>query len=172
MLTVYLARHGQTQENVDRIFQGHLPGVLTSEGKRQAVLLGKRLETVPLDAVLSSDLQRVIDTVELAVGGRNLPWQTTELLREADWGHWTGLPLSVAQHHTLPADAETPSQLYERAARCWDYIRHRYAGKQILVVAHGLIIRYMRACLSGIPSDRLSEVPPMNNGQVIRLTID
>ena len=82
MITIYLARHGQTEENISRIFQGHLPGHLTEEGKQQAVELGKRLRDIPLDAILSSDLQRVIDTVRLAVGDRNLPWQTTPLLRE------------------------------------------------------------------------------------------
>ena len=41
MLTIYLARHGQTEENLSRIFQGHLPGHLTEEGKRQAIALGK-----------------------------------------------------------------------------------------------------------------------------------
>ena len=93
MITIYLARHGQTEENISRIFQGHLPGHLTEEGKQQAVELGKRLRDILLDAILSSDLQRVIDTVRLAVGDRNLPWQTTPLLREMDWGSWTGFPL-------------------------------------------------------------------------------
>lgn len=34
MITLYLARHGQTVENLSRIFQGHLPGTLTEEGKK------------------------------------------------------------------------------------------------------------------------------------------
>ena len=32
MITLYLARHGQTEENIARIFQGHMPGTLTVEG--------------------------------------------------------------------------------------------------------------------------------------------
>ena len=40
MITLYLARHGQTVENLSRIFQGHLPGTLTEEGKKQARYLG------------------------------------------------------------------------------------------------------------------------------------
>lgn len=35
MITLYLARHGQTVENLSRIFQGHLPGTLTEEGKNR-----------------------------------------------------------------------------------------------------------------------------------------
>lgn len=68
MITLYLARHGQTVENLSRIFQGHLPGTLTEEGKKQAMDLGESLRNIALDAVVSSDLQRVVDTVQLAVG--------------------------------------------------------------------------------------------------------
>ena len=35
MTTIYLARHGQTEENLMRIFQGHLPGTLTADGIEQ-----------------------------------------------------------------------------------------------------------------------------------------
>ena len=70
MIEVYLARHGQTEENISRIFQGHLPGRLTEEGKRQAVELGEKLKDIELDAIVSSDLQRVADTVRLAMDFR------------------------------------------------------------------------------------------------------
>ena len=49
MIEVYLARHGQTEENISRIYQGHLPGRLTEEGKRQAVELGEKLKDIELD---------------------------------------------------------------------------------------------------------------------------
>ena len=51
MITLYLARHGQTVENLSRIFQGHLPGTLTEEGKKQAMDLGESLRNIALDAV-------------------------------------------------------------------------------------------------------------------------
>ena len=47
MITLYLARHGQTVENLSRIFQGHLPGTLTEEGK-QAMELGESLRDIAL----------------------------------------------------------------------------------------------------------------------------
>ena len=48
MITLYLARHGQTEENMTRIFQGHMPGTLTVEGiaqKRCVILCGTSLWT-------------------------------------------------------------------------------------------------------------------------------
>ena len=95
MISLYLARHGQTEENIARIFQGHLPGRLTVEGISQAEVLRDSLKRIPLDAVVSSDLKRCMDTAEIVMEGRELPWETTSLLREIDWGSWTGLRLSL-----------------------------------------------------------------------------
>ena len=86
MITLYLARHGQTEENIARIFQGHMPGTLTVEGIAQAEALRDTLRNISLDAVVSSDLKRCVDTARIAVEGRNLPWEKTVLLREIDWG--------------------------------------------------------------------------------------
>lgn len=171
MVTLYLARHGQTAENLARIFQGHLPGRLTEEGRKQALELGARLRNTSLDAVLSSDLQRVKDTVMLAVGDRHLPWETNSLFREIDWGTWTGLPIDAVDKACLPADAETREALYRRAEACVRYIAERYAGKRLLVVAHGLINRSIRAVITGVPVTRLAEVPHMTNGEVVELTV-
>ena len=125
-MNVFLARHGQTEENLSRIFQGHLPGHLTEEGRRQAVALGESLKGIALDAIVSSDLQRVVDTVRLAVGDRGLPWEKNALFREIDWGSWTGLPIDSVDRSRLPADAETPEMLYARAGRCIEYLRAHY----------------------------------------------
>lgn len=60
MITLYLARHGQTEENIARIFQGHMPGTLTVEGIAQAEALRDTLRNISLDAVVSSDLKRCV----------------------------------------------------------------------------------------------------------------
>lgn len=171
-MTVYLARHGQTEENLARIFQGHLPGRLTEEGKKQAERLGERLKDVHFDAVVSSDLQRVKDTVRLILGDRSVPWDASPLFREIDWGSWTGLPIDSVDKSCIPDDAESREQLYGRARLCVDYLRKHYDGKTVLVVAHGLINRSIRAVLAGISADRLTELPHMSNGDVVRLEID
>ena len=77
MISLYLARHGQTEENIARIFQGHMPGTLTVEGIAQAEALRDTLRDISLDAVVCSDLKRCVDTARIAVEGRNLPWEKT-----------------------------------------------------------------------------------------------
>lgn len=165
-MTVYLARHGQTEENLARIFQGQLPGRLTELGREQALELGRRLEAVPLEAVVSSDLQRVTDTVRLAVGQRHLPWEQSPLFREIDWGSWTGRKIDEVDRSKVPADAETPRQLYERAGRCVEYLRRHYPDATVLVVSHGLVGRSIEARLRGLPMDALRSIPFLQNAEV------
>lgn len=168
MITLYLARHGQTVENLSRIFQGHLLGTLTEEGKKQAMELGESLRDIALDAVVSSDLQRVVDTVQLAVGSRQLPWQQTTLLREIDWGPWTGLSVGSVDLSNPPAGVETRQMMYDRAGAFLDYLWQHYDGKRVLVVAHGQINRYLEARITGVPLEELRTVPLMKNAELHR----
>lgn len=168
MITLYLARHGQTVENLSRIFQGHLHGTLTEEGKKQAMELGESLRDIALDAVVSSDLQRVVDTVQLAVGSRQLPWQQTTLLREIDWGPWTGLSVGSVDLSNPPAGVETRQMMYDRAGAFLDYLWQHYDGKRVLVVAHGQINRCLEARITGVPLEELRTVSLMKNAELHR----
>ena len=152
MISLYLARHGQTEENIARIFQGHLPGRLTVEGISQAEVLRNSLKRIPLDAVVSSDLKRCMDTAEIVMEGRELPWETTSLLREID--------------HHIPADVETEEMLYQRAGCVLDYIKANYEGKTLLAGGHGLINRAVQARIQGVTLQHLRSVPKMDNAEL------
>ncbi|MHB1068208.1 MAG: histidine phosphatase family protein, partial [Candidatus Nanopelagicales bacterium] len=66
MPTVLLIRHGRTQANVDGVLAGWTPGsVLDEKGREQAGALGRRLAGVPLAAVVSSPLERAVETADL-----------------------------------------------------------------------------------------------------------
>ncbi|WP_287678690.1 histidine phosphatase family protein [Bacteroides sp.] len=171
MTTIYLARHGQTEENLMRIFQGHLPGTLTADGIEQAQNLGKELEGIQIDCILSSDLKRVVDTVNYAIANRNLPWEKTKLLREIDWGKWTGLKIDSVDKQNPPEDAETKEMLYERGRRIVEYIKEKYSGKNVLVVAHGLINRSIQAHILGVDINELYNIQHMKNAEVRKFTL-
>ena len=171
MTTIYLARHGQTEENLMRIFQGHLPGILTADGIEQARNLGKELEGITIDCILSSDLKRVIDTVNYAMANRHLPWEKTKLLREIDWGKWTGLKIDSVDKQNPPEDAETKEMLYERGKRIVEYIKEKYSGKNVLVVAHGLINRSIQAHILGVDINELYNIQHMKNAEVRKFTL-
>ena len=63
-MRLILTRHGQTEENVKRILQGHMPGKLTPLGIEQAKKLASRLKDENIDAIYSSDLARTTDTTK------------------------------------------------------------------------------------------------------------
>lgn len=167
MITLYLARHGQTVENLSRIFRA-LARHIDRRRKKQAMDLGESLRNIALDAVVSSDLQRVVDTVQLAVGDRQLPWQQTTLLREIDWGPWTGLPVGSVDLSNPPAGVETRQMMYDRAGAFLDYLWQHYDGKRVLVVAHGQINRCLEARITGVPLEELRTVPLMKNAELHR----
>ena len=91
MTTIYLVRHGETFDNVRHIMQGQTHGQLNENGIKQAQELGKKLVDIHFDAYISSDLQRSFDTCKWIVGERKASQIVcTQLLRERDWGSFTG----------------------------------------------------------------------------------
>ena len=61
---VYIVRHAETEENKQKIIQGHLDTNLNSEGERQADLVAKVLKDIPFDVAYSSNLKRAMDTAK------------------------------------------------------------------------------------------------------------
>ncbi len=150
-----LVRHGETEENIARILQGHLPGTLTANGRSQAEALRGRLDLYSFDAIVSSDLQRVVDTVDILLDGREMPWERSPLFREIDWGSMTGTKIDDVDFKNMSSDVETREQLYARAVKAVDYLRTRYAGRSVLLVSHGMFLRNLVAVLTSTP---LSEI--------------
>ena len=63
-MRLIITRHGETEENRAGIIQGHLPGVLSDLGKEQANKLAERLKDEKIDLIISSDLDRALDTAK------------------------------------------------------------------------------------------------------------
>lgn len=159
-----LVRHGETEENLARLLQGHLPGTLSDNGKRQAMNLKQNLNLEDMDVIVSSDLKRVTDTVEILLGGRtDIPWQKIPLLREIDWGSMTGMKIADVDFKHLAKDVETREMLYERAAHARDYLLEHFVEKRVLVVSHGLFLRSLIAVLGNVPLEKLHTIPRMQN---------
>ena len=90
MTTLYLVRHGETVDNVKRIMQGQTQGELTANGREQAREVAARMASVHIDAFVSSDLKRSYDTCCIIAEPHGAAVTTTPLLRERDWGGFTG----------------------------------------------------------------------------------
>ena len=170
MITLYLVRHGQTKENLERIFQGHLPGTLTEEGIEQAKQLREELKDIRFDSIICSDLQRAVDTVDILLDGEEVEYYRTELLREVNWGSWTGMLIKDVDIKNLPSDVETQEMLYERAGDFVKYLKKNYDGT-ILAVGHGLINRAIQANIQDIPLSNIRTIERVNNCEVRKFII-
>lgn len=151
MVTLYLARHGETEENVTGVLQGHMPGHLTPLGIEQARQLAVSLPSGPrFHALLSSDLERAMRTAGFLSARTGLPVTPCPLLRERDWGSLTGCPVAEARGMAVfPPDVETVEAMFARAERFLHLLRRQYDGSCVLAVGHGLFCRCVQAVLEG-----------------------
>ena len=178
-MTLYITRHGQTEENLQMLLQGHMPGTLTEKGKEQVRQAARRLaeEHVPFRAIVCSDLKRAVDSAAIIAERLHLPAVPMKELRECDWGEYTGMPVpeAAARYKTdgkwmFPGNSvETETALYRRAYTVLQMLRERFgADDRIIVVTHGLFARYLIArCLKCT----YSEVPPFVNAETRTVSI-
>jgi broad specificity phosphatase PhoE len=160
--TVLLARHGESDWNHSKQWQGFADRPLTDLGREQAAELAQRLSDTELDAVYSSDLQRARDTAEVVARTKGLTVHTTPDLREVDVGSWSGLTRAEAEARYPEQyarwlqggegwdDGETYEQLGERVVRAIRRIAKAHEEERVLVVVHGGTIRAIHAAALGV----------------------
>jgi broad specificity phosphatase PhoE len=89
-MKLLLARHGQTEWNADRRFQGHTDVVLSERGRAQAHALGRALRGRRVAAAYVSPMRRAVETAEIALADAGIPYTPIEELRELSLGRWEG----------------------------------------------------------------------------------
>jgi len=170
--TILLIRHGETAWNAVRRLQGHIDIPLNEEGERQAQALGRALAADKLDAVVSSDLQRAMQTAQaVASHHAGTTLQTDAQLRERAYGVFEGMLYQDIQDE-YPADfqlwqtrdidavmphgerfAESFRQFYDRAIGALRHVAATHAGQTVAVVAHGGVLECAYREARGIQLD-------------------
>ena len=163
MTKLYLVRHGETFDNARQILQGQMQGELNANGISQACEVRDQLASIPFDAIVASDLQRSIHTATIIAEPHHLPVATTPLLRERDWGDFTGSFIPDIQHVTWPTNVETIEALQERARHFLHFILTSYPDQLVLAVGHGIINKAIQSVLYSKP---MNEITKMNNAEV------
>ena len=163
MTTILLVRHGETVDNARQIMQGQTQGDLNEKGREQARQVAERLSAEPVDAVVASDLRRAIQTAEIIAAPHNLVVKTTELLRERDWGSFTGRYIPDLHGETWPDDIESEEALLHRALAFLQYITTTYPDKRVVAVGHGIVNKAILAVYAQCP---MREVQRMMNAEV------
>lgn len=164
---IYLVRHGETVDNARQIMQGQTQGMLNEKGREQARQVAERLSTEPIDAVVASDLRRAIETAEIIAQPHGLPVVTMPLLRERDWGSFTGRFIPDLRGEVWPDDIESEEALLQRALAFLQKMTATYEGKRVVAVGHGII---NKAILAVYAHCTMREVQRMMNAEVRVLT--
>ena len=163
MTTLYLVRHGETVDNANQIMQGQTQGELNENGIKQAREFSDEWKDKPIDVVVASDLKRSIDTARIIAEPHKLEVNTTPLLRERDWGSFTGRYIPELKGETWPDDIETLENLLSRAGEFIAYVKQTFPGKKVLAVGHGIINKAIQSFYYQKP---MNEIQRMSNAEV------
>ena len=163
MTTLYLVRHGETIDNVNQIMQGQTQGQLTDNGILQAKEVRDQMGSEPFAAIISSDLRRSVDTARIIAEPHHLEVIQIPLLRERDWGSFTGRYIPDLKGEVWPDDIETLENLLSRAREFIAYVKATFPEKKGLAVGHGIMNKAIQAVYYG---KKMNEVQRMTNAEV------
>ena len=157
MATIYLARHGQTDWNAQRRWQGHADPPLNEQGRAESRALAAALAGRDITALVASDLSRARETAEIVGAALGVEVELDPRLREVDVGEWSGLtpaeveerfPEGMARRRaggTGWTSGEPFEVMAERVVAALADIAAREGERSVLVVTHGGPMRAVAA---------------------------
>jgi len=144
-----LLRHGQTPMSVQKRYAGRSDVPLTDIGVAQAAAAAKRLAQAGVGAIVTSPLQRAVQTAEEVAAVTGLPVVTDEGFRETDFGAWEGLTFAevrerwpsemtawLADSAVAPPGGESLAEVSERVTAALHRLLADRKGQTILIVSH------------------------------------
>jgi probable phosphomutase (TIGR03848 family) len=178
MATVILVRHGRTTANVSGVLAGRSLGIALDEvGREQATNTGERLAAVPLVGLVSSPLERCLQTAQLVLDRQpgSLTIDEEPGITECDYGDWQGKALgelakeklwSVVQSNPSAAVFPNGESMAAMQFRAVEAIRRRDAALEAehganavwVAVSHGDIIKAVLADAYGMHLDLFQRI--------------
>ncbi len=166
--TLLFIRHGQTTWNVEHRLPGQLPGVALNEtGRQQAARLADALTVLPISALISSPLERALDTAEIIAQPHKLAIQFEPDLMDIELGRWSGLNFDelskndpdwkafVRDPSVGPEGVETFPQVQQRAVAAVERWRKQESiGAYPAFVAHADVVKLLIAHYTGLEAKR------------------
>jgi broad specificity phosphatase PhoE len=163
MTTIILIRHGDTDWNVEEIFRGRADIELNETGIKQAQLLAKYLEGVPIKAIYASPLKRALKTAEIIAGPHKIDVTPSHELIDFDYGEWQGLSHDTVRqeykglydewlknpHLVRMPKGESLDDVRKRAISLVNQVNAKYEGT-IALVSHRVILKVIICALLGL----------------------
>jgi probable phosphoglycerate mutase len=164
-----LVRHGETQWNRDKRFQGIRDIPLNENGRTQAGKAAMFLKETTIDRAVTSPLSRPKETAEIILQYHpNVALDTRVDLTEICHGLWEGkleeeieadFPGMLQEWKIAPETVQMPEgenlqQVWDRAIACWEEIVRTYSDgdgpRTVMVVAHDAINKVILCYLLGL----------------------
>lgn len=178
-----LVRHGQTDWNVARRYQGQQDIPLNAEGLQQARTLALFMKEETFDVIYSSDLQRAMQTAQILQEGREATVIADARLREIAFGEWEGkchddlrtaFPIRFTLSESNPTvplapGGESVFALAQRTKEFADEISQRFPDGNLLIVTHGLALATLLCHAENVPLLEAYHLVP-DNAQPVHVT--
>ncbi len=185
LTTIVLIRHGETDWNRDRRFQGHADIPLNDAGREQMRGLADRLAGARFSVAYTSPLRRASESAALLAGRLGLEVRASDALKEVDVGAWSGLTVKEVEARFPEGfarwvewrcagwtDGETYEELGSRVVGGLREIAEQHHGERVLAVTHGGPIRTAAAAAFGVPLHEVRDrVGPVGNAAVLQIDI-
>lgn len=170
--TFFVIRHGQTEWNSANRLMGVSDIPLNTEGKKQAIAAADYLKTIPLDIIVTSPLQRAVETARIIRKHHpEVPLKKLDKLHERNFGSLEGkkyeeannlYPQIILGHmwqypDFRPPDGESLSDVSQRAKHVITHLLRHYEGQKIGVISHGSFIRNFFSVLLDIPLEHIND---------------
>jgi broad specificity phosphatase PhoE len=173
---VILWRHGNTDWNNERRYQGQTDVPLNDRGRAQAVTAAAKLALVKPDLILTSDLSRAADTASALSSLCGFTPQLDVRLRERSFGPFEGFTRDEVverfpdifrrwqQGETQPEDGlELLSDLGKRVTEVIRHAAEQVPGGTAVLVTHGASVKWGMAALLGWPEEVTQTIRPLDN---------
>ena len=171
---ILLVRHGETEWNRTRRFQGRNDVPLNQNGRAQGQALALALKDEPIKAIYSSPLARAVETARLIRAFHpSIPFLEEEGLVEMDLGEFGGLeagewasryPGIREAWRSRPASVRMPGgeglqEVQVRAMKAMEHIAGLYqSGSSLVLCSHNFVNRTILCSVMGISLDRFRDV--------------
>ncbi len=162
--SIWLVRHGQTELNKARRYQGATDSPLTDFGQRQAQALAERLRRTPFRTAVVSPCRRAHETAEAVMAGRQAESADDARWRETHHGRWEGLTYREVRQrfpeealarfadalHGRAEGGESLAEVAQRVGEGWRALLG-HPGGRVLVVTHATPIQLALCLITGMP---------------------
>ncbi len=163
MTEIILARHGETEWNVEEVFRGRIDIELNGTGIKQAELLAEYLSDVKVEGIYSSPLRRALRTAEVIASYHQLDIEIVPGLIDFDYGEWQGLPHQEVKDkykglytewvnnpdQVIIPGSESLNNVRKRAIAVVNEVIARYESTVILV-SHRVVNKVLICALLGL----------------------